>query len=61
MPVNTVRAWVIGGILCTIVAACNILLNLRRIPISINSTVVQLIAYPYAPSSMLISLWHLCR
>ncbi|UNI18463.1 hypothetical protein JDV02_004731 [Purpureocillium takamizusanense] len=46
MPVNTLRAWVIGSILCTIVAACNILLNLRRTPISINSTVVQLIAYP---------------
>lgn len=37
----------IGGILCTVVAACNLLLGLRRSPISIQSTVVQLISYPY--------------
>ncbi|POR35425.1 Uncharacterized protein TPAR_04380 [Tolypocladium paradoxum] len=47
VPVNTVRAWVIGGLLCTIIAACNILLNLRRTPISITSTVVQLVPYPW--------------
>lgn len=46
MPVDTLRAWVIGAVLCTVVAACNILLNLRRTPISITSTIVQLIAYP---------------
>ncbi|PHH62849.1 hypothetical protein CDD81_6649 [Ophiocordyceps australis] len=46
MPINTIRAWTIGAVLCTIVAACNILLSLRRTPISISSTVVQLIAYP---------------
>ncbi|KAH8888862.1 OPT family small oligopeptide transporter [Thozetella sp. PMI_491] len=45
-PVDTIRAWVIGAIMCTIVAACNILLGLRRSPITIQSTVVQLIAYP---------------
>ncbi|KAM3547522.1 hypothetical protein MY1884_009532 [Beauveria asiatica] len=46
MHVNTIRAWIIGGVLCTIVSACNVLLSLRRTPISINSTVVQLVAYP---------------
>ncbi|OAA72327.1 small oligopeptide transporter, OPT family [Cordyceps fumosorosea ARSEF 2679] len=46
MPVDTIRAWVIGGLLCTIVSACNVLLALRRTPISISSTVVQLVAYP---------------
>jgi hypothetical protein len=46
VPVNTLRAWVIGGLMCTIVAACNVLLFLRRSPISITSTVVQLASYP---------------
>ncbi len=46
LPVNTIRAWFLGFILCTIVAACNILLGLRRSPIIITATVVQLIAYP---------------
>ncbi|KAK2616194.1 hypothetical protein QQS21_000826 [Conoideocrella luteorostrata] len=45
-PVDTLRAWTLGFILCTVVAACNILLSLRRSPISITSTVVQLISYP---------------
>lgn len=46
MPVNTVRAWVIGFVTCTVVTACNVLLSLRRSPTSISATVVQLIAYP---------------
>ncbi|GJN67455.1 small oligopeptide transporter, OPT family [Purpureocillium lilacinum] len=46
VPCNTIRSWTIGALLCTIVAGCNILLTLRRSPISIGSTVVQLIAYP---------------
>lgn len=45
-PVNTVRAWVIGFITCTIVTACNVLLALRRSPVTISPTVVQLISYP---------------
>lgn len=32
--------------MCTIVAACNILLGLRRSPIVITPTVVQLVSYP---------------
>ncbi len=46
MPVNTIRAWTIGATMCTIVAACNILLGLRKSPITIMPTVVQLISYP---------------
>ncbi|KAK1544729.1 OPT family small oligopeptide transporter [Colletotrichum paranaense] len=46
LPINTIRAWSIGAIMCTIIAACNILLGLRRSPIIITSTVVQLISYP---------------
>uniref|UniRef100_L2FRZ5 Small oligopeptide opt family n=1 Tax=Colletotrichum fructicola (strain Nara gc5) TaxID=1213859 RepID=L2FRZ5_COLFN len=46
LPINTIRAWVIGAIMCTIIAACNILLGLRRSPIIITQTVVQLISYP---------------
>ncbi|KAM0815583.1 hypothetical protein AB5N19_01382 [Seiridium cardinale] len=46
IPVNTIRAWTIGFLLCTIVAACNILLGMRRSPTYITATVVQLIAYP---------------
>ena len=46
IPASTVRAWTIGALMCTIVAACNVLLSMRRSPISISATVVQLIAYP---------------
>ncbi|KAK7421248.1 hypothetical protein QQZ08_010025 [Neonectria magnoliae] len=45
-PINTIRAWTIGALMCTIVASCNILLGLRYSPITITSTVVQLISYP---------------
>ncbi|TWU72259.1 hypothetical protein ED733_001737 [Metarhizium rileyi] len=46
MPVNTIRAWFLGTVLCTIVAACNVLLSMHRTSANISSTVVQLIAYP---------------
>ncbi|KAL6412497.1 putative OPT family small oligopeptide transporter [Ilyonectria robusta] len=46
MPINTIRAWTIGALMCTIIAACNILLGLRYSPITITSTVVQLASYP---------------
>ncbi|KAH7134550.1 OPT family small oligopeptide transporter [Dactylonectria estremocensis] len=46
MPINTIRAWTIGAVMCTIIAACNILLGLRYSPITITSTVVQLVSYP---------------
>lgn len=50
-PVDTIRAWTIGMLLCTIVAAVNILMGLRKSPVSITSSVVQLIAYPYVCNS----------
>lgn len=53
MPVDTIRAWVIGFVLCTAVGACNILLALRPEQLAIPSTVVQLIAYPIG------NFWHL--
>lgn len=46
MPVNTIRAWCIGFVTCTVVTACNVLLALRRSPVTISPVVVQLIAYP---------------
>ncbi|KAG6000312.1 hypothetical protein E4U54_001466 [Claviceps lovelessii] len=46
MPVNTVRAWLLGIVLCTITAACNVMLSMHRSSASISSTVVQLVAYP---------------
>jgi OPT family small oligopeptide transporter len=46
LPVNTIRAWTIGFITCTVVTACNVLLGLRISPIIIQSNVVQLLAYP---------------
>lgn len=45
-PVNTIRAWTIGMLLCTIIAAVNILMGLRKSPVVITASVVQLIAYP---------------
>lgn len=52
-PVDTIRAWTIGMVLCTIVAAVNILMGLRKSPVTITASVVQLISYPYVcnPSS----------
>ncbi|RDW92431.1 oligopeptide transporter OPT-like protein [Coleophoma crateriformis] len=46
LPVDTIRCWVLGMVLCTIVGACNIVLALRPEQLFIPSTVVQLIAYP---------------
>ncbi|KAG9247991.1 OPT oligopeptide transporter protein-domain-containing protein [Calycina marina] len=43
---DTVRAWFLGLVICTIVGGCNVLLTLRPESLSIPSTVVQLIAYP---------------
>ncbi|KAL2276762.1 hypothetical protein FJTKL_00427 [Diaporthe vaccinii] len=46
LPVDTIRAWTIGFITCTVVAAMNILLNNHYLGVSISTPVVQLIAYP---------------
>jgi len=46
MPVNTIRAWAIGMLLCTVGSAVNMLLSLRNPSISLTTFVIQLIAYP---------------
>ncbi len=46
LPVNTIRAWVIGMVLCTAGSAINMLFSLRNPSVSINTYVIQLIAYP---------------
>jgi hypothetical protein len=46
MPANTIRAWVIGMLLCTVGSAVNMLLSLRNPSVIITTFVVQLIAYP---------------
>ncbi|KAK8851665.1 small oligopeptide transporter [Apiospora arundinis] len=46
LPANTVRAWVIGMLLCTIGSAVNMLFSLRNPGISVTTYVIQLVAYP---------------
>jgi hypothetical protein len=46
VPANTVRAWVIGLILCTIGSGVNMLFSLRNPSVAITTYVIQLIAYP---------------
>ncbi|KAF4504162.1 hypothetical protein G6O67_008349 [Ophiocordyceps sinensis] len=46
VPANTVRAWVIGMILCTFGSGINMLFSLRNPSVAITTYVVQLIAYP---------------
>ncbi|TGJ84790.1 hypothetical protein E0Z10_g3991 [Xylaria hypoxylon] len=46
LPANTIRAWVIGLILCTAGSAINMLFSLRNPSIQVTTYVVQLISYP---------------
>lgn len=46
VPVDTVRAWVLGMLLTTIASGLNALFALRQPAISIISLTVQLVAYP---------------
>ena len=46
VPVNTVRAWVLGMLLTTIASGLNALFALRQPAITITSLTVQLVAYP---------------
>ncbi|KAI0835526.1 small oligopeptide transporter [Hypoxylon sp. FL0890] len=46
LPANTIRAWVIGLILCTVGSAVNMLFSLRNPTITITTYVIQLVAYP---------------
>lgn len=46
VPSSTIRAWVIGLILCTVGSGLNSLFSLRAPAITITSVVAQLVAYP---------------
>ncbi|KAI1263905.1 OPT family small oligopeptide transporter [Xylariaceae sp. FL1019] len=46
LPVNTIRAWVIGLILCTVGSGVNMLFSLRNPSVTVTTFVIQLIAYP---------------
>lgn len=46
LPVNTIRAWVIGLLLTTIASGLNSLFSLRAPTLTVSSIVVQLVAYP---------------
>ncbi|KAI1100995.1 small oligopeptide transporter [Jackrogersella minutella] len=46
LPANTIRAWVIGLILCTVGSAVNMLFSLKNPTIQITTYVIQLVAYP---------------
>ena len=45
-PANTIRAWIIGLILCTVGSAVNMLFSLKNPTIQITTYVIQLVAYP---------------
>lgn len=46
VPANTVRAWVIGLVLCTLGSGINMLFSLRNPTVAITTYVIQLVAYP---------------
>ncbi len=46
MPANTIRAWVIGLLLCTAGSGVNMLFSLRNPSVSVTTYVIQLVAYP---------------
>ncbi|MCJ1278809.1 hypothetical protein MMC21_006627 [Puttea exsequens] len=46
VPINTVRAWVLGMLLTTVASGMNSLFALRQPAITITSLTVQLVAYP---------------
>jgi len=45
-PANTIRAWFIGLLLCTIGSAVNMLFSMRNPSILVTTYVIQLVAYP---------------
>lgn len=46
LPVNTIRAWFIGLLLCTVGSGVNMLFSLRNPSIQVTTYAVQLVAYP---------------
>jgi len=47
LPANTIRAWVIGLLLCTIGSGVNMLFSMRNPSILVTTYVIQLVAYPF--------------
>ncbi|KAI1320431.1 small oligopeptide transporter [Xylariaceae sp. FL0255] len=46
LPANTIRAWTIGLILCTVGSGVNMLFSLRNPTVTVTTYVIQLVAYP---------------
>ncbi|KAL7621266.1 hypothetical protein AAE478_008583 [Parahypoxylon ruwenzoriense] len=46
LPANTIRAWVIGMVLCTVGSAVNMLFSLKNPSVQVTTYVIQLVAYP---------------
>ncbi|KAF4583015.1 small oligopeptide transporter, OPT family [Ophiocordyceps camponoti-floridani] len=63
VPVNTIRAWVIGMLLCSVGSSINMIFSLRYPSITITTYVVQLIAYPIGRGWDMVMpdrVWNLC-
>jgi hypothetical protein len=46
LPTNTIRAWTIGLLICTIGSAANMLFSMKNPTIALTTVVIQLISYP---------------
>ncbi|ROW13878.1 hypothetical protein VPNG_03634 [Cytospora leucostoma] len=46
LPANTIRAWVIGLVLCTVGSGINLLFSLRNPSVTVTTYAIQLVAYP---------------
>ncbi|KAL8413706.1 hypothetical protein RB594_005091 [Gaeumannomyces avenae] len=46
VPANTIRAWTIGLLLCTLGSGVNVVFSLRSPSVTINTYLIQLVAYP---------------
>jgi len=46
LPANTIRAWFIGLLLCTVGSGINMLFSMRNPSILVTTYVIQLVAYP---------------
>ncbi|KHN98781.1 small oligopeptide transporter, OPT family [Metarhizium album ARSEF 1941] len=63
VPANTIRAWVIGLLLCTVGSGVNMLFSLRNPTVAITTYVVQLVAYPIGRGWDMIfpdKVWNVC-
>ncbi|GAO14569.1 hypothetical protein UVI_02032790 [Ustilaginoidea virens] len=63
VPANTVRAWAIGLLLCTLGSGINMLFSLRNPSVAITTYVIQLIAYPIGRGWDMVMpdrVWNVC-